>query len=343
MSRRQRLMNPRPLPPPPGRWLRGPAARAIAFLVVLLATGCRSPGPSSPSTGAARAASARPATFKLAADRWWPLNLPAGQRFDASALLRLPTGELLTVNDRGPTLYRIVLDADADSADLVPWPGAFTSEQLAPFAGEKHGRYDAEGLARDEAGRIYLCEEGDRWILRCDPVADGVERLAIDWNPVRHRFHPSDRNASFEGVAAGGGRLYVANERQEASIMVVDLGTLKVVGELRPCPAGRRVSALHYSDLCYYGDALFVLVRSERMILQVETGTGRVLAEYTYAAVERRGDAAYWPTFATGMMEGLAVDRDHFWLVTDNSGYSRVRRPGDRRPTLFRCPGNRSK
>jgi hypothetical protein len=36
-------------------------------------------------------------------------------------------------------------------------------------------------------------------------------------------------------------------------------------------------------------------------------------------------------------MEGLAVDRDYFWLCTDNNGLSRKKYPGDTRPTLFKC------
>jgi hypothetical protein len=37
-------------------------------------------------------------------------------------------------------------------------------------------------------------------------------------------------------------------------------------------------------------------------------------------------------------MEGLAVDENQFWLVTDNNGLGRERYPLDTRPTLFRCP-----
>lgn len=37
-------------------------------------------------------------------------------------------------------------------------------------------------------------------------------------------------------------------------------------------------------------------------------------------------------------MEGLAVNRDFIWLVTDNNGLGRVRHREDLRPTLFQCP-----
>jgi hypothetical protein len=36
-------------------------------------------------------------------------------------------------------------------------------------------------------------------------------------------------------------------------------------------------------------------------------------------------------------MEGLAVDKNYFWLVTDNNGWVRKKFPDDSRPTLFKC------
>jgi hypothetical protein len=41
--------------------------------------------------------------------------------------------------------------------------------------------------------------------------------------------------------------------------------------------------------------------------------------------------------FVVGVMEGLAVDKNYFWLCTDNNGLSRKKYPGDTRPSLFQC------
>ncbi|MHB8522132.1 MAG: esterase-like activity of phytase family protein [Limisphaerales bacterium] len=291
-----------------------------------------------PSAGAAPKAGVWP-RYTLRADKIVQLNLPDGQRFDASGLLLTPDGALLTESDRGAGVYRIQFGSDTNSADLVRLPNCFTAEQLAPFAAEKFGRYDCEGLAQDEQGRFYLCEEANRWILRFDPKTQTVERLNIDWAPVR-RYFSTDRNASFEGIAIHGGRLYVANERKLGRLIVVDLATLKVTDHFVARP--RQVWALdvHYSDLSWFDGALFVLMRESRVILKVDPAAHQVLAEYDYAEMENAPEVAYNIVFhyPTGTMEGLAVSRDCFWMVTDNNGLGRLRHPHDLRPTLFRCP-----
>src|SRR2546430_14895004 len=144
--------------------------------------------------------------FTLQAEQIWQLNLPHGKQFDASGLLLTPAGDLLTVNDRGPTLYRIEFLPHGGGANVILLTNCFTDSQLAPFAREKIGRYDTERLAQDAQGRLYICEEANRLILRCDPEANRVERLAIDWSPVKNYFS-ADLNASFEGIAIGNGKL----------------------------------------------------------------------------------------------------------------------------------------
>src|SRR5438045_3639163 len=107
-----------------------------------------------------------PPRHSLEAAQTWQLNLPDGERFDASGLFRLPDGELLTVNDRRAGVWRIQFLKGTNAADLVRIPDCFTGAQLAPFAAEKRGRWDCEGICRDDQGRLYLCEEANRWIMR---------------------------------------------------------------------------------------------------------------------------------------------------------------------------------
>src|SRR5690349_527922 len=64
--------------------------------------------------------------FTLKAAQHWHLNLPGGQRFDASGLLLMPDGSLLTISDRGPTVYRIRFLVNTNAADLIPLPNCFT-------------------------------------------------------------------------------------------------------------------------------------------------------------------------------------------------------------------------
>jgi hypothetical protein len=277
--------------------------------------------------------------YPLSAAQTWRLNLPGGERFDASGLFLTPQGELLTVNDRGPSVYRIRFPRHGDAPELDKLPNCFTPAQLARFAPEKTDRYDCEGVTGDERGRVYLCEEENRWILRWDPRTQQVERLNIDWAPVEKYFSRTDRNASFEGIAISGDKLYVANEREQGRIVMVDLKTLKVADDFAVRSSVFAPWGPHYSDLCWFRGELYILMREDHVILRVDPRSRRVLAEYDFRAMETAPENKYRLVLPfVGVMEGLAVDDHNFWLVTDNNGLGRVRHPDDTRPTLFQCP-----
>lgn len=274
--------------------------------------------------------------FTLGAEQFWHLNLPGGQRFDASGLTLLPGGGVLTVNDQAPGLWRIRFLSGTNAADLERLTNCFTPAQLAPFAKEKTDRWDCEGLARDEQGRIYICEEANRWIMRFDPKSEKLERLEIDWSWTT-KYFTTDPNASFEGVAIGGGKLYVANERQRGRIIVVDLATLKVERDFAIYPANSKARDPHYSDLCWHDGHLWVLMREAHVVLKVDAAAEKVLGEFAFGEMERKKEVSYGTRYPTSTMEGLAVDAEFIWLLTDNNGESRWAVPGDTRPTLFKC------
>ncbi len=307
-------------------------------LVWLAATvGCARHRSATPEPAAAHSSPPAIRTYQLKAAEYWRLNAPKGERFDASALLRLPDASLITVSDRGPTLYRIRFGDTPHEAALEPIPGWFTSAQLEPFRAQKKWRYDSEGLGLDEQGRLYLAEEGNRWIMRLDPAARQVERLAIDWTPVSKYFSRKDGNASFEGVAVGGNRLYVANERQVGRIIELDLATLKIVDDYRPRPLGSKSMDISYSDLSWHGGQLYALLRDDQLVLQIDPATHEVKAQFDYASLETEPEFAYLGLGRVGLMEGLSVEDDAIWLVVDNNGCPRLRNPTDTRPTLFKC------
>lgn len=264
---------------------------------------------------------------------FWRLELPDGKPFDASGLVFDERG-LLVVNDERPGLYRVDFGGK-HTAGLVA-EQIFTTEQLKK-ALPGRSVFDLEGLARDEAGRIYVCEEATRSIFRFDPMTKGVERLEIDWMRVRENFNEQNPNASFEGVAIGGGKLWVANERERARIIEVDLRSSRVTGEFSVSPASWGL-VLHYSDVAWRDGHLFILARHHKVILEVDVAKREVVAEYDYRAVEDAPEHLYRKELPTGIMEGLAVDEKYFWLVTDNNGYARRQDASDRRPTLFKCP-----
>jgi len=274
--------------------------------------------------------------YVLKPDQAWRLNAPDKEQFDASGLLLMPNGELLTVNDKRTGLYKVKLPAEGMEATLELMPNWFTGKQLEQFKASKTGHWDLEGIARDEAGRIYVCEEGNRWVLRLDPKSEKVERLEIDWSPVK-KYFSADGNASWEGIAVGDGRLYLANERERGRIIVLDLKTLEIVGDFGVGAVQLLARDMHYTDLSWFGGHLYVLMREARAVLQVDPKTERVVAEFDLASLETAPEHAYHRLYPTGIMEGLAVDAENIWVVTDNNGYGRLKDSADKRPTLFKC------
>src|SRR5438445_5040861 len=223
--------------------------------------------------------------YELKAGQSWLLDCSNSPRFDASGLLLLTNGDLLTLSDRSPSLYRIQFRTNSSVADLIQIPKLFTPAQLQKFAREKFSYYDSEGIAQDAQGRFYVCEEANRWILRCNPGDPQAERLEIDWSPVK-KFFSSDRNASFEGITVLDDRLFVANERNNAVLITVDLKSLRIMNYFQVFPKKPSFLGTHYSDLSNCDGKLYVLCRQHRVILEVDPDTHQVLAEFDYGDVE---------------------------------------------------------
>jgi hypothetical protein len=270
--------------------------------------------------------------FVLKAERIWQLNPPGGGRFDASGLAWWK-GKLLTVTDRDSDLYEIILGTNGTAQ--LKLTGLFPHQAVSRAAILPEPRYDCEGIAVDPEGAVYISEESERSIFKTTGEGQTVERLKIDWSPVK-RFFSRDPNASFEGVAIAPTKIYVANERDAARIIVVDRATLKVQDSFFVDSESFAFGGPHYSDLSFFDGHLYILDRNHRVILEVDPATKRVLAEHEFGQMEAE-EVAYRTIYPTGTMEGLAIDQNYFWLVTDNNGLGRIKYPKDARPTLFRC------
>ena len=70
--------------------------------------------------------------YELHSERTWQLNLPHGERFDASGLVFTPQGDLLTVSDQGASVYRIEFLSGTNAANLVQLPDCFTARNSLP-------------------------------------------------------------------------------------------------------------------------------------------------------------------------------------------------------------------
>jgi hypothetical protein len=301
----------------------------LGIALALMGSGCAHPP---------REHASVPRQYRLELDQYWLLNPPDGREFDASGLLLTASGELYCVNDKQPGLFKIRFGPNPSEAEIVQVADRFTASQLSPPNLVKPGRYDFEGLAQDDHGRMYVCEETDRWILRYNPGRNTVEQLRIDWSPVISQFS-SEPNASWEGIAVGQDKLYLANERARGMIIVVNLNTLAIEDHYLVHPANVHSGDEHYSDLCWFDGSLFVLLRERGLILQVDPDRHAVVAEFECKPITKTAATAYrfWRFFHTTGLEGLAVSRDHFWLVVDNNGLPRKADSHDFRPTLYRC------
>lgn len=268
--------------------------------------------------------------FTLSADAIWHLEVK--ERFDASALT-FYKGKLLTINDRDGGVYEVI--PGTNSVAEVKRTDLFSRRELAKVAPRRSPRYDCEGLAVDASGNLYLSEESQRVVYKSLP--DGkLEAIIVDWSPVR-QFFGGDVNASFEGIAVAGDRMYLANERSAPRIIVVDLKERKVVDSFFVDSNGFAFGGPHYTDLAFAKGRLFILNRNHRCVFEIEPETKRVLAEYSFAQMELDKAVAYSTDYPTGTMEGLAMDGDYFWMITDNNGKGRIADAADTRPTLFRC------
>lgn len=269
--------------------------------------------------------------FTLTADATWQLNVK--ERFDASALT-FRDKKLITINDRDGTLYE--LNLQTNSVAELKRLNLFPRAALSKVAPKKASRYDLEGITLDSAGNLYVSEETQRLVFKSSADGKNLETLRFDWSTVK-KFFSSDPNASLEGIAIAGDRLYLANERSAARIIVIDLPSRKVIDSFFVDSQGFAFGGPHYTDLAISDGHLFILNRNHRCIFEVDPETRRVVAEYNFAQMELGEQVAYKSDYPTGAMEGLAIDEDSFWLVTDNNGKARFKYPRDTRPTLFRA------
>jgi glutamine cyclotransferase len=119
-------------------------------------------------------------------------------------------------------------------------------------------------------------------------------------------------------------------------IIVVDLETLQVLDHFQVIPRKPSFFGTHYSDLSWYDGRLYVLCRQHRVILEVDPESKKITAEFDYTEIEDQ--LGYMTQLPVGVMEGLAVTRETFWLATDNNGMPRLSAPKDTRPSVVKVP-----
>lgn len=297
---------------------------ALALTLVFGGTACRTLGQVAP---------AKHPTETLEIEGSWRLQSAVG-RFDASGIERSPEGELLVVRDTELAVYAVRFGDNDSEATLVKharYSVPKTDLNVGP------NRFDVEGLAFDDEGVLYACDEHARRVLRF--TARGlIDSLPIDLDSVASFFSKSNRNASFEGIAIGGGKLYLANERSKGRLIELDLATGKTLGSFE-CRSGTSIwPDPHYSGLDWHNGRLYALMREEQSIVEVDPSDRSVTRVLRYHDIEFAKDHRYRTLVPlSGVMEGVLVEGNTVWLLTDNNGQGRYADQSDRRPSLFKC------
>lgn len=263
----------------------------------------------------------------------WRLQSPDG-RFDASGIERGPDGDLLVVRDSELAVYTVKFQDDSDVAALVKHDRYGVSEDDLNVGST---RFDIEGLALDSAGILYACDEFARRVLRFSSQGQ-LDSIPIDLTSVAEYFSKTDSNASFEGIAIGDGHLYLANERSRGRLIEFDLETGALLSNF-VCQTGTSIwPDTHYSGLDWYKGKLFALLREEQAIIEIDPEGKKVDRIFRYHGIEFDKQHRYRTLIPfSGVMEGLLVETDVFWLLTDNNGQSRFADKTDSRPSLFKC------
>ncbi len=273
--------------------------------------------------------------YILQMDAFWRIDVMDGKRMGLSGLVILNDGRLLTVDDKQFNLYELRLQGDSSRASITA-SDLIHIEDLNDYRKARVGRIDCEGLAVDTERNIYICEENHRWVFKINSNGNSLNRLDIDWSPVKQYFNADNNYPSFEGIAVSNMNLYVVNERDKALIIVVDLNSLKVIDHFTVYSKMNPSFFVHYSGLSWHDGKLYVLLRHSQVILEIDPESHYVIAEYSFRDTERQPELNYRSKYGTGCMEGLHVTNDYFWMVTDNNGNAMKNNKDEKRPTLIR-------
>jgi hypothetical protein len=268
--------------------------------------------------------------FELELERALPIE--ADGNFQPSGLL-MWQGRLLTVSDKHDrTVFMLALGrAEARASPLVRFE--------APAAGAR--KLDWEGLALDNDGSFLLASEGHYRVLTVTRTGESDWRTASLEEAGRRAGLFRAPNAGLEGLAAlPNGELLLAAERHPRGLLQA-AGTpphhatrvwLMERGSCRPAP-GR---SFDFSDLTTFEGSVYALERNAHLVVQLRRhADGYVMPRvWSFGATENDPRFAYQDrTF--GLAEGLAIDREHVFVVLDNNGDQRAADRADRRPLLF--------
>lgn len=248
--------------------------------------------------------------------------------FEPSALCFDNEGKLYTVADKGYfSIFELEKNSKGYSAkDVIN----INKNQLLKLRFKKRHKFDFEGLEYNPNNNLfYLADERDRKVFTVDRQGN-INDLGIDVNSYlkANNIKNSDSNSGLEGLTIDfkNNKMFLLKEMNESLVIVVDLNNNKIIKHFKVSLPGRVEPTL--TDASFFDSFLYVLIRSHRLIAKVNPETGEVLATYDYRKHEENNKNVYIKIPAIGpnhdkdgfgVMEGLAVTKDYFYIVTDNN------------------------
>lgn len=264
--------------------------------------------------------------------------------FEPSALCFDSDGKLYTVADKG---YFSIFELERTSKGYNAKSSInINKSQLLKLRFKKKNKFDFEGLEYNPNNKLfYLADERDRKVFTVDRQGN-INDLGIDVNAYlkTKNIKNSAENSGLEGLTLDPktNKLYLIKEMNESAIIVVDLNTNKIEKHFKISLPGRVEPTL--TDASIFDGFLYVLIRSHRLIAKVNPETGEILTTYDYRKYEENNKNVYIKIPAIGnthdkdgygVMEGLAVTNDHFYIVTDNNMIPLKSNPLKNDPQLF--------
>jgi len=266
--------------------------------------------------------------------------------FQPSGLV-LHDGRILTVSDRH----------DDAVYEIVPGAGIATLRAFLHLRLPANGPHptDLEGIALEadadadqgHAGvAMLLASEGRSRVLRVEPngatewITPALEELGRPLGMLRLD------NAGLEGIARlPNGRILLAAERDLRGLIELPAGGLHDEHDRAAAQAWAMPSSIctpppgrqnDFADLAVWNGQVFALERNCHVVMRIErTATAWIERDgWSYARTENDPRFAYHDR-RFGVAEGLAIDDQHVFIVTDNNHDYLATDAQDRRPRLF--------
>ena len=256
--------------------------------------------------------------------------------FQPSGLL-LQGDHLLTVSDKH----------DHDVFEIVQGQPNATLRTFVSFSPQTEGSLecDFEGIARDVDGAFLLASEAELRVLRVESTGR-VSWITPSLATVgRGAGLFQKRNAGLEGIARlPDGRLLLAAERAPRGLVELpakrnavetssDTRVWAMPDGIYPVAPGRECD---FADLATADGEVYALERNSHLVVRLERTTDRWEEREAWSYARTENDARFsYRDSRYGVAEGLAIDRDHVYIVTDNNRLPRTADPDDHRPQLF--------